>query len=153
LLDAALASSDPGYVLIFAKDLGPALEAHPRLKAQLDHSDRIRYYGPVRGTTQQPMMPAFDRIITRAGGGTVNDALAAGVRMAFVEEPQVQIKLIERECARLGISRPAATLTAFQRHAWECIDGLVRMPLPEPTIRPHGGAEKSIVQRIVSLLN
>lgn len=153
LLEQVLDALEQSYVLILSKDLREFLDGRPALKARIQDSDRIRYYGPVRSTTQQAILPAFYRIVTRAGGGTVNDALAAGVGLVFVEEPQVQVKLIERECARLGISGPPATLEEFRKGPKACIERLVGMTLPKPQIAPALNAEKAIVERIISLVN
>jgi hypothetical protein len=153
LLDQVLAAAQHNYVLIVSKDLAELLTGSAGLKLlhRILDSDRIRYYGPVRGATQQAILPAFRRIVTRAGGGTVNDAIAAGVEVVFVEEPQVQIKLIERECAWLGISGPPATLEEFRRDPLECINRLVEMPLPIPQVAPALHAERTVVEKILSL--
>ena len=61
-------------------------------------SKGIRLIGPVRGATNQAIMPAFDLVVTRAGGGIVNDCLATATPFVCVEQRQWQVKLIEREC-------------------------------------------------------
>ncbi|MGH8547210.1 MAG: hypothetical protein ACRERU_01125 [Methylococcales bacterium] len=152
LVEQVLDGIEQSYVLVLSKDLRKFFDDHPGLNARIQKSDRIPYYGPVRGTMQQAILPAFDRIVTRAGGGTVNHALAAGVGLVFVEEPQVQIKLIERECARLGPSGPPATLEEFRTDPKACIDRLVEMTLPKPQVAPALNAEKTIVERIISLV-
>lgn len=152
LLEQVLDAPKHSYVLILSKDLGPFLDGRADLKARIENSDRIRYYGPVSGVTQQAILPAFRRIVTRAGGGTVNDALAAGVEVVFVEEPQVQIKLIERECAWLGLSGPPATLEEFRKDPKRCIDRLVEMSLPKPQVTPALSAEEMVVERVISLI-
>lgn len=152
LLEQALDAPDYSYVLVLSKDLGQFLDGRADLKARIKASDRIRYYGPVSGATQQAILPAFYRIVTRAGGGTVNDALTAGVEVVFVEEPQVQIKLIERECAGLGLSGPPATLEEFRSDPKRCIDRLVEMSLPMPQVAPALSAEEMVVEHIISLI-
>jgi hypothetical protein len=151
LLHQVLEGPERGYILVFTTDLGDLLD-RTGLHEQFRTSGRVRYYGPVHGATQLAVLPAFERIITRAGGGTVNDALAAGVPLALVEEPQVQVKLIERECVRFGFCGPAATLDQFEATPMECIDRLVAMPLPNRQIVPAPNAETAIVQRIQELV-
>lgn len=150
LLEQVLDAAQPDYILILSKDLGRFLGTGADLLARVYSSERLRYFGPLRGATQQAILPAFSRIVTRAGGGTVNDAIAAGVQFVFVEEPQPQVKLIERECAALGLTGPAATLEEFRAHPKQCIDRLVAMPLPKPQIAPAHGAEEQVVQQIIS---
>jgi hypothetical protein len=152
LLEEVLCSPEQSYVLVLSTDLSKLPDVQPNLKERILASDRIRYYGPVKGATQLAVLPAFDLVITRAGGGTVNDALVAGVRLAFVEEPQVQVKLIERECIKLGLSCAPATLAEFRNAPKACIDRLVEPPVLKPKVTPVGGAEKAVVEHIVKLL-
>ncbi|MBM4262964.1 MAG: hypothetical protein FJ145_16225 [Deltaproteobacteria bacterium] len=152
LLEQMLAAPEQGYVAVLSKDLETLLDRRADLKKRIFASDRIRYFGPISGATQQAILPAFRRVITRAGGGTVNDAIAAGVPMTFIEEPQAQVKLIERECIRLGLSGPAATLEEFRADPKRCIDRLVGMTLPLPKVAPAPNAEQMVVQRVQSLI-
>ena len=94
------------------------------LKEKMRKSDKIRWFEFVKGNTQQIIMPAFDLIVTRAGGGTVNDALAAERCFICVEEPQVQVVLIEQECVKLGLipDLPETRIDKFKRNPIGCID-------------------------------
>lgn len=94
------------------------------LKSKMKKSDRIRWFEFVKGNTQQIIMPAFDLVVTRAGGGTVNDALAAERCFICVEEPQVQVVLIERECIKRGLIPflPETRIDKFKENPVECID-------------------------------
>lgn len=150
LLEQVLDAAEPDYILILSKDLGQFPKERADLLARVHSSERLRYFGPLRGATQQAILPAFSRIVTRAGGGTVNDAIAAGVQFVFVEEPQPQIKLIERECAALGLTGPAATLEEFRQAPKKCIDRLVAMPLPKARVAPARGAERKVVEQTLS---
>lgn len=152
LLEQVLDGAQLDYVLFLSKDLGPLLQERGNLLGSIHRSERIRYFGPIGGATQQAILPAFCRIVTRAGGGTVNDAIAAGVEFVFVEEAQVQVRLIERECTALGLTGPAATLEEFRRDPKQCIDRLVTIPLPKPQLALTLGAEEPVVQQINSWL-
>lgn len=152
LLEQVLDAAEPDYILILSKDLGQFLGGRADLLARVHSSERLRYFGPLRGATQQAILPAFSRIVTRAGGGTVNDAIAAGVEFVFIEEAQVQVKLIERECTSLGLTGAPATLEEFRADPKQCLDRLVGMPLPKPQMAPAHGAEAQVVQQILSWL-
>jgi hypothetical protein len=55
--------------------------------------------GPVKGETIQGILPGVDLVITRAGGGIVNDAIACRVPFVCVEEPgHVQVEMIRKNC-------------------------------------------------------
>lgn len=55
--------------------------------------------GPVKRETIQAILPGIDLIITRAGGGIVNDAIACRVPFVCVEEPgQMQVEMIRKNC-------------------------------------------------------
>lgn len=153
LLEQLLDGVEPSCLFVIAKDLSLLLDRRNGLLARIQHSDRIRYFGPLRSGTLQALLPAFRRIVTRAGGGTVNDALAAGVEFVFVEEPQVQVKLIERACAALGLTAAAAPLEEFRQDPRRCIDRLAAMPLPNAQVAPTCGAEATVVEQILSWLH
>jgi hypothetical protein len=156
LIEQVLSAAKQNYILVLSKDptksLSMSNEDKEIFKQRIKNSDRIRYYEYVSGATQQVILPAFDRIVTRAGGGTVNDALAAGIRFVCVEEPQVQIKLIERECMRLGLIPEPTTLRVFRSRPMDCINQLVRAPLPDPHIHVPNQAELGITECLLSLL-
>jgi len=62
--------------------------------------------GTLRGETHHALFPGFDLVLTRAGGGTVNDALASGVPLVLVEERGMwQVEQVRRACGRLGLAR------------------------------------------------
>jgi hypothetical protein len=67
---------------------------------------RVRKLRPVPGGTIQRILPAVDFMLTRAGGGSVNDAVACRVPFACVEEPgQSQIEEILRASCAAGLTR------------------------------------------------
>jgi len=62
--------------------------------------------GAVYGETLQGLLPGVDLIITRAGGGVANDAIACRVPFVSVEEPgHWQVEMIRKNCEREGLTR------------------------------------------------
>lgn len=61
--------------------------------------NRVRRLGFVPGGTIQDILPAIDFLVTRAGGGTVNDTVACRVPFVCVREPtQSQTEAILKVC-------------------------------------------------------
>jgi UDP-N-acetylglucosamine:LPS N-acetylglucosamine transferase len=68
---------------------------------------RVRQVHFVSGGTIQELLPAVTLLVTRAGGGTVNDAVACRVPFVCVREPtQRQVAAILAACERQGLTRP-----------------------------------------------
>ncbi len=68
------------------------------------------------------LFPAFDLVLTRAGGGTVNDAMAFRVPLILVEEPSHwQVEQIRQSCLRMDIAE-SVTLDEFQKHGRSCVE-------------------------------
>ena len=62
--------------------------------------------GAVDGETVQGLLPGVDLVITRAGGGIVNDAIACRVPFVSVEEPNHwQVEMIRTNCMRERLTR------------------------------------------------
>lgn len=62
--------------------------------------------GAVDNETVQGLLPGVDLIITRAGGGIVNDAIACRVPFVCVEEPNHwQVEIIRKNCMRRRLTR------------------------------------------------
>ncbi len=123
-------------------------------KDRMRRSAHIRWFDFPAGSTQQVLLPAFDLVVTRAGGGTVNDCLASQTPFVCVEEPQWQVQLIERECKTLHLIPDLAETSwpIFQQDPVSCIDTFVTTPKPVPNISVPGGAEKYLANVIVSSL-
>jgi hypothetical protein len=69
---------------------------------------RVRRLQYIPGGTLQEILPAIDLVVTRAGGGVVNDAVACRVPLACLPEtshPQVQAIL--EACLAQGLTRSA----------------------------------------------
>jgi hypothetical protein len=67
---------------------------------------RVRKLCFVPGGTIQEILPAFQFLVTRAGGGSVNDAVACRVPFVCVREPtQSQVEEILRKCEEMELTR------------------------------------------------
>lgn len=67
---------------------------------------RVRAFSPVPGGTTQELFPFVDLLITRAGGGTVNDAVACRTLFVCIHEPsQSQVEATLAACVRRGLTR------------------------------------------------
>jgi predicted glycosyltransferase len=123
-------------------------------KDKMRRSGHIRWFEFPVGSTQQVLLPAFEVVVTRAGGGTVNDCLASQTPFVCVEEPQWQVRLIERECKALGLipDLPETSWPLFQQDPVSCIETFVTAPRPVPKISVPGGAEKYLADVILSSL-
>lgn len=94
---------------------------HPEVKRlndprEKDRSPRVRGFAPVPGGTIQELLPHVDLLVTRAGGGTVNDAIACRTPFLCAPEPtQSQVEAIHAACCQQGLTRtiPAAEPRAF----------------------------------------
>lgn len=68
--------------------------------------ERVRGFGPLKQGTIQTILPAFNFLVTRAGGGTVNDAVACRVPFVCVEETTMsQVQEILQACEDRGLTR------------------------------------------------
>jgi len=67
---------------------------------------RVRRLDYVPGGTVQEILPAVDLVLTRAGGGMVNDAVACRVPLVCVpERTQPQVEAILEACLARGLAR------------------------------------------------
>ena len=121
-------------------------------KDKMRRSAHIRWFDFPVGSTQQVLLPAFELVVTRAGGGIVNDCLASQTPFVCVEEPQWQVRLIERECKALGLipDLPETSWPIFQQDPASCIDTFVTTPKSVPNLSVPAGAEKYLANVIVS---
>jgi len=87
---------------------------------------QLTFLGRVPGETHHVLFAGFDAALTRAGGGTVNDAVAFRVPLVLIEEKNHwQVEQIRRACRRMGLCR-SATLEQFRRRGralWETPQG------------------------------
>ncbi|MCW5981997.1 MAG: hypothetical protein KIT09_28185 [Bryobacteraceae bacterium] len=98
--DRVLKRSDVNLALWLPGRLAEAPEA-----AVLDRRQRARRLRPVPGGTIQSILPAIDYLALRAGGGSVNDAVAHRKPFICVREPaQSQIEAILAECERGAVT-------------------------------------------------
>lgn len=67
---------------------------------------RVRAFAPVPGGTTQEVFPFVDLLVTRAGGGTVNDAIACRTPFVCVREhSQSQVEATLAACVQRGLTR------------------------------------------------
>jgi hypothetical protein len=73
----------------------------------LERLARVRRLTPPPGGTIQKILPAIDSLILRAGGGSVNDAIAHRKPFVCIREPaQLQIEAILEVCTERGLTWP-----------------------------------------------
>jgi hypothetical protein len=160
MIDQFIASTEQRhYIPVLSNPVGADKQTTDALKALMRESDKIRWFEFIKGSTQQIIMPAFDLIVTRAGGGTVNDALASQTPIECVEEPQVQIVLIERECVKLGLIHKAVRIEDFQANPVRWIDALYDSRVTKPEFEAkltalgiRNAAEDSLAANILLLM-
>jgi hypothetical protein len=120
-------------------------------KRRLQKSANIRWFDFVPGGTLQEVLPTFEVVITKAGGGTVNDCLASRTPFVCVEERQWQVKLIERECKRLGIipTLRQTSLDVFREDPVRSIDMFVAKYAGRRCSPVRTGRERSVAKAIL----
>ena len=155
-IDDLIRNPSLDYIPVFSNPVAVNKKQTLYIKNKMRQSGYVRWFEFIKGSTQQIILPAFDLIVTRAGGGTVNDALAAGVPFACIEEAQVQVKQIEEACFKNGlISEKGIKLSHFQedpvrhmdrffKNRHTCIDAIHQIKT---------GAEKKLAEKILSLLD
>lgn len=116
-------------------------------------SPRVIHLGDVAGETHHVLFAAFDLVCTRAGGGTVSDALAFGVPLVLVEESgHAQVEAIRERCVAMGLAR-SVTLEEFRRLGRAVLEDergeLRRLSCPPVHIGRH--AEGALARRLLSL--
>jgi hypothetical protein len=116
---------------------------------------RVIFLGDVRGETHHVLFTGFDLVCTRAGGGTVNDALAFRVPLVLVEEPgHVQVEQIRRSAEHLGLCRGVAW-EEFRRHGRSLLEDdrgdLIRLPDVAAAARIPRHAEDHLARRLLEL--
>jgi hypothetical protein len=155
-IDILIAHPSRDYIPVFSNPMAVDQKRTLDMKKRMRKSGVVHWFEFIRGSTQQIVLPAFDLIITRAGGGTVNDALAARVPFACIEEPQVQVKQIENACFEYGlISEKGIALSDFQSDSIRYMDRFFkkRDVCMNAIRRIKTGAEKKLAEKILILLN
>ncbi|MCS7315274.1 MAG: hypothetical protein RMI94_06360 [Bryobacterales bacterium] len=114
---------------------------------------RVIHLGDVAGETHHVLFAAFDLVCTRAGGGTVSDALAFGVPLLLVEETgHPQVEAIRESCANMGLARSVG-LEEFLRSPRAQLEGrtgeLRAQPAPRMGVGCH--AEEDLAARLLTL--
>jgi hypothetical protein len=96
----------PGRSPLSRRRLDLVLWSPAVARMDLSRLARVRRLPRIPGATVQALLPAIDFAVVRAGGGSVNDAVAHRVPFVCVREPaQLQIEAILGECVARGLTR------------------------------------------------
>jgi hypothetical protein len=124
--------------------------------------DSLHRGGAVYGETLQGLLPGVDLIITRAGGGVANDAIACRVPFVCVQEPgHWQVEMIRENCEREGLTR-TIPIEEFRRgdiakliedqlinHETNNAQGASNKEIREKMKHIDNGREEAVAQQIV----
>ena len=96
---------------------------HLRIKrSKWNQSNKITFVDTLEGETHHVLFAAFDLVLTRAGGGTVNNAIAFRVPLVLVEEPGMwQVEQIRRSCVSMGLAE-GVSLDDFMKNSRQCVE-------------------------------
>ena len=113
--------------------------------------------GAIDGETVQGLLPGIDLIITRAGGGIVNDAIACRVPFVCVEEPNhKQVEMIRQNCERKRLTRTIKIKEFREGNIGQIMEKELgntdgnRIILEEMN-KIKNGTEKAVIERIIEL--
>jgi len=113
--------------------------------------------GVLEGTTVQGLLPGIDLVITRAGGGIVNDAVACRVPFVCVEEPNhLQVEMIRQNCEKEGLTRTIRIGEFRKRPIGEIVEREFANQAGNTTIHEAmqkigNGMEETVAARIIKL--
>ncbi|MEZ5352718.1 MAG: glycosyltransferase [Bryobacteraceae bacterium] len=119
-------------------------------KVQCAGFGRILFVGAMRGETHHALTAAADLVVTRAGGGTVSDAIAHRVPLLLVEEAgQWQVEQIRHRAHTLGLAR-TVSLDFFRRQPLRCLQHTGRLTRERQRMQAIGtGAEHTLVRELL----
>lgn len=150
-----LARAPRDWLPVFSAPRAATPELTSQLKHQMRRSGRVWWFDFLEGATQQAIMPAFDLVVTRAGGGTVNDAVATRTPFVCVQEPFVQVELIRRECLRRGLApdMPEMAIARFRQDPIGALDRFAESPRVDLAAKGiAAGAERVMVAHLLATL-
>ena len=113
--------------------------------------------GVIDGATVQGLLPGIDLVITRAGGGIVNDAIACRVPFVCVEEPNhLQVEMIRENCEKEGLTRTIRIDEFRERPIGEIVERELgnqagNTAILEAMQRIRNGMEETVAARIIKL--
>ncbi|MDJ0762618.1 MAG: glycosyltransferase [Myxococcota bacterium] len=122
---------------------------HPRLT-------NVRIFDTLPNGTLQNILPAVDLIVTRAGGGTVNDAVACQTPFVCVRETgHSQVEAILDACLKDGLTRSIELADLLDDPLHAVLGQLDRVTENERIVRNMSsirpGREARVVQAIIDL--
>ena len=113
--------------------------------------------GVIDGATVQGLLPGIDLIITRAGGGIVNDAIACRTPFVCVEEPNhLQVEMIRQNCEKVRLTRTIRLGEFRERAIGDIIERELgnqagNTTIPEAMQGIRNGMEEGVAARIIKL--
>ena len=91
-------------------------------RAKWNQCNKITFIETLERETHHVLFAAFDLILTRAGGGTVNNAIAFRVPLILVQEPGMwQVEQIRRSCLEMGLAE-GVSLPDFMQNSRQCVE-------------------------------
>ena len=91
-------------------------------RAKWNQCNKITFIETLERETHHVLFAAFDLVLTRAGGGTVNNAIAFRVPLVLVEEPGMwQVEQIRRSCLDMGLAE-GVSLNDFMQNSRQCVE-------------------------------
>ena len=111
--------------------------------------------GVIDGATVQGLLPGIDLVITRAGGGIVNDSVACRVPFVCVEEPNhLQVEMIRQNCEKEGLTRTIPIGEFRERAIGEIVERELGNQVGNTAIleamqRVRNGMEEAVAARII----
>ncbi len=93
-------------------------------RAKWNRCNKITFIETLEHETHHVLFAAFDLVLTRAGGGTVNNAIAFRVPLVLVEEPGMwQVEQIRHSCIRMGLAE-GVSLDDFMKNGRQCVEDM-----------------------------
>jgi hypothetical protein len=113
--------------------------------------------GAIDGATVQGLLPGIDLVITRAGGGIANDAIACRTPFVCVEEPNhLQVEMIRQNCGKERLTRTIRMREFSERPIGEIVARELGNQAGNTAIREamqgiRNGMEEGVAARVIQL--
>ena len=93
-------------------------------RVKWNQCNKITFIDTLEGETHHVLFAAFDLVLTRAGGGTVNNAIAFRAPLVLVEEPGMwQVEQIRHSCLQMGLAE-GVSLETFMQNGRQCVEDI-----------------------------
>ena len=91
-------------------------------RTKWNRCNQVTFIERLERETHHVLFAAFDLVLTRAGGGTVNNAIAFRVPLVLVEEPGMwQVEQIRRSCLDMGLAE-GVSLNDFMQNSRQSVE-------------------------------